>query len=297
MEHLFKYNWLNDEIRYLDDEAQINLDDINEGDIVCQDFSNIRFVIPFCLLGMLSSCRRLKEKTGRKVLLQGLSEEVYLHLKRMKLFDIGKEYIDLRGDYSNFKPWAENPQSLNLIEITRIDEDEERGARNVLEVVKTLRERSGEILSLWLQRNVLEIDGFVTVLSEVAQNIFEHSKDFGYIALNRYKHGNKVRLNLSILDGGVGLGHSVRQKLLKQGKKLKVASDYIWYPFYFGLSRSQGGGLLKVFDYLKEWSGSLFVRSGSGCALKESSKITFSALDNLPDFRGSHIGIWLEAKL
>ncbi len=294
MEYLLTYNWnLNDERRYIIDEAQVDLNQLKKGDIVYKDFSNVQFITPYCLLAILSSCRRIRRITGNQVRLSGLQDQVFNYLRRMKFFETGGRYIKLGEDYSNVIPWESSHRSINLIEITKINKSKQQGARDVLEVVSLLRERASEILSIWLQKNLLEIDQFVTVISEIAQNIFEHSGDYGYVALNKYQYSDRTRVNLSIMDGGEGLGNTVKVKL---GKRLSKPADYICYPFFHGISRSKGGGLKKVYQLINRWNGSLFVRSGVCYAFKDFGEYEFIAGNDLRRYKGTHIGIWLESE-
>lgn len=286
---------LDDEKRFIIEEQNVHYNHFQNGDTVSIDFQNVQFVTPFCLLGILLNCRKITGLVGEKVRLINLSEQLYLYLNRMKFFSNAENWVTISSKYLDLDPWSENPHSVNLIEISRIDKDQDKGSQNVLDIVGLLRERARDIFTVWLQKDYFEIDEFVTVLSEIAQNIFEHSHDYGYVALNRYKFKDKTRLNLSILDGGVGLLSSVKRKLSKKEIRLKYPSDYITYPFMNGMARSGGGGLLRVFDFIKTWNGSLFIRSDTSCAFKDRLRISFNQRENLPIFHGTHIGIWLES--
>ena len=270
----------------------IDWEALSKGDVVCINLHGVFFMTPFCLLGLLIRCRQCFERTGELVILDGLSDDVYKYLLRMKFFQSTIEWLKLGTDYSSVMPWDENPYSTNLIEITKIDQDEEKGARDVIKVAGLLREREREILSLWLERNEIETDDFVTVLSEIAQNIFEWSGDTGYIALNRYYFSSEGKniIRLSIIDGGKGLHTTVKNKI---GNKYEHNSEYLCHPFQYSLSRSKGGGLYKVFDFLKQWNGYLFVRSGDSYVYKSKDMISFIKRDNIPFFNGTHIGIQL----
>jgi len=296
--HTYKYDWnLNDERRYLVNEREIQLENLRLGDEVRMDFSNVGFVTPFCLLGILLNCRRIKDITKHKVLLTSLSDAVYLHFRRMKVFDVADDIITIVGSYSSLIPWAEVKESTNLIEVTRIAGDKDTGSQDIIRVGKLLRDRASNILAVWLGKEIAEAGEFVTVLSEIAQNIFEHSDDYGYVALNKYVYSDKVRLNLSIIDGGAGIGNTVRAKLKRRGKKLRQFSEYLAYPFEIGLSRSGGGGLRIVYQKVKDWGGSIFVRSENSIAVTQSMSLRFELRDNVHRFQGTHIGIWLEGPL
>jgi hypothetical protein len=287
---------LSDERRFLILEKQFNFEDYLKGDEVSLLFRDVSFITPFCLLGLLSDCRRIFERTGVKVKLLGLSTACYQYLERMKFFEVGKDWLVAEGDYSRLQAWEENPKSINLIEISRIDQQKEKGAEDVVRLAGLLRQRAKAILSFWLGKDPKEVDKFVTVLSELAQNIFEWSQDFGYVALNKYLYSDKVTLNLAIIDGGVGLHSTVKPKLDRKRVQLNRPADYICYPFTQGMARSKGGGLLKVFSYVKDWNGSLFIRSGTSYAFKRINLITFETRENVPAFSGTHIGIWFVKK-
>lgn len=297
MKHTIKYQSnLDDERRFIVEEQNIHYDHFKNTDLVSIDFENVQFVTPFCLLGILLNCKRISEKTKNKVSFINLNEKLFLYLNRMKFFYYALEWITVSKEYTELDPWSENPYSLNLLEISKIDKEQDRGSQDVLEVVGLLRERARDIFAVWLQKDIFEVDEFVTVLSEIAQNIFEHSRDEGYVALNKYHYQDKTRINLSIMDGGIGLFNSVKEKLAKKKIVLSRPSDYVTYPFAHGMARSGGGGgLVKVFDFIKRWEGSLFIRSETCCAFKRQNRISFEKRDNFLPFKGTHIGIWLES--
>ena len=249
---------LSNEISLIEQDGQLDWQSLQKGDIVRIGLTGVTFITPFCLLGLLVRCRQSYEQTGNEVVLGDLSDDVYKYLRRMQFFNVCSNWVKLESDYSSITPWDEKPNSMNLIEIRPIDKDMRVGARDVVKVAGILKEREKDILSTWLKKDAIEIDDFVTVLSEIAQNIFEWSGDTGYVALNRYTLAtkNKYVIRLSIIDAGRGLNNTVKKKIKN---KYEHNSDYICYPFQYSLSRSRGGGLYKVFDMLKQWNGRLFV--------------------------------------
>jgi anti-sigma regulatory factor (Ser/Thr protein kinase) len=49
------------------------------------------------------------------------------------------------------------------------------------------------------------IDYFVTVISELCQNVFEHSLDSGYLSMQTYTVGRENIFRLVISDSGTGI--------------------------------------------------------------------------------------------
>ncbi len=287
------YSNLDDEESFIEQDGQLDWSLLTKGDTVMMEFGEVSFVAPFGLLGLLIRCRQCFAMTANRVTFSGLTTDVYRYLNRMRFFDTANKWVKLENDYSSLNLWDVNPRSRNLIEITQVDESQKTGSEDILKIAGVIKEREKDILSLWLGRNELEAGDFVTVLSEIAQNIFEWSGDNGYVALNKYKYSDRVVVKLAIIDGGSGLHTTVKKKI---GNKYSHGSDYICHPFLHSLSRSKGGGLFKVFDFLKQWDGFLLVRSGGSYAYKTRNKVSFEKRDNAPVFNGTHFAIVLRSK-
>jgi anti-sigma regulatory factor (Ser/Thr protein kinase) len=86
-------------------------------------------------------------------------------------------------------------------------------------IVDRVRERAQTILSQNLHYEQAAIDGFVVALSEVCQNIPEHSEDVGYVAIQKYFYGRRLGRNLvkiAVMDLGVGFRASLGPKYATQ---------------------------------------------------------------------------------
>jgi hypothetical protein len=178
------------------------------------------------------------------------------HAERLCAIDLTTLWPD--GEYSR------SAHSDVLLEITPIARSED-----IHYIVDCVRERAQTILSQNLHYEQAAIDGFVVALSEVCQNIPEHSKDVGYVAIQKYFYGRRLGKNLvkiAVMDLGVGFRASLAPKYAAQSG---VWSDLtaLRLAIFEGASRyddpGRGQGLSAVRRFVDRWHGKLMIRSGS----------------------------------
>jgi len=157
--------------------------------------------------------------------------------------------------------------------------------RAIAGVIAVFRKRARHILKYWLNTEI--IDYFVTVISEVCQNIFEHSLDSGYLDVVR----------LVIMDSGIGIreSFSAREELASLAGS-HVIEKALTTPI--SSKRRFGYGLCQVNAIIEKLKGSIYIRSGESSATvlhkqKQSGASHMFLRDDLAPFPGTQISISL----
>jgi anti-anti-sigma regulatory factor len=237
---------------------------VTPGDILI-DLEQIRFVDPYGMVGLLALARFLRQRNFKPVLLLPRSDEVMKYLDRMNFSRHAEQLCAI--DLTTLWPDGEYSRSAHsdvLLEITPIARSED-----IHYIVDRVRERAQTILSQNLHYEQGAIDGFVVALSEVCQNIPEHSEDVGYVAIQKYFYGRRLGKNvvkIAVMDLGVGFRASLAPKYAARAaewtdvKALRLA-------IFEGASRyddpGRGQGLSAVRRFIERWQGKLMIRSGS----------------------------------
>lgn len=237
---------------------------LTPGEIII-DLEQVRFVDPYGMVGLLALARFLRQQELTPVLMLPRSDDVMKYLDRMdfsrhaeQLYTINLTTLWAEGEYSR------SAHSDVLLEITPIARSED-----IHYIVDRVRERAQHILSQNLHYAQTAIDGFVVALSEVCQNIPEHSEDVGYVAIQKYFYGRRLGKNvvkIAVMDLGVGFQASLAPKYASQ------ATDWtdeaaLRLAIFQGASRyddpGRGQGLSAVRRFVERWHGKLMIRSGS----------------------------------
>jgi anti-anti-sigma regulatory factor len=229
------------------------------------DLEQVRFVDPYGMVGLLVLARFLRQRSCEPVLMLPRSDEVMRYLDRMDFSRYAERLCAI--DLTTLWPDGEYSRSAHsdvLLEITPIARSED-----IHYIVDRVRERAQTILSQNLHYEQAAIDGFVVALSEVCQNIPEHSEDVGYVAIQKYFYGRRLGRNLvkiAVMDLGVGFRASLGPKYATQSTEW---SDHtaLRLAIFEGASRyddpGRGQGLSAVRRFVERWHGKLMIRSGS----------------------------------
>jgi hypothetical protein len=229
------------------------------------DLEQVRFVDPYGMVGLLAMARFLRQRAFEPVLMLPRSEEVMKYLDRMDFSRHADRLCTL--DLTTLWPDGEYSRSTHsdvLLEITPIAR-----AEDIHFIVERVRERAQTILSQNLHYEQAAIDSFVVALSELCQNIPEHSEDVGYVAIQKYFYGRRLGKNLvkiAVMDLGVGFRTSLAPKYAAQSTPW---SDLLALrlAMFEGASRyddpGRGQGLSAVRRFVERWHGKLMIRSGS----------------------------------
>ena len=146
-----------------------------------------------------------------------------------------------------------------LLEITPIER-----SNDIHYIVGRVRERAQAILETHLHYDERAINGFIVALSEVCQNIIEHSENKGFVGIQKYRFPklNRNIVKIAVMDIGIGFRKSLSTRF-----KLKSDLEAIDKALLHGASRHEdegrGHGLAAVRRFVTQWDGRISIRSGS----------------------------------
>lgn len=188
------------------------------------------------------------------------SEEVLKYLERMDFFRFAGKYFNLEPPEPQISAkYLRSSYSDVLLEITPIEESDD-----IHFIVGKVKERAHTILKRHLGYDERAINGFIVALSEVCQNIIEHSKTKGFVGIQKYRFQNigKNVVKIAVMDTGIGFRKSLSERFL-----LKDDSEAIDKALLQGASRykeeGRGHGLAAVRRFVNQWNGKLSIRSGT----------------------------------
>jgi anti-sigma regulatory factor (Ser/Thr protein kinase) len=224
------------------------------------DLSNVSFIDPYGMLGLLEIGELCQLEDVRKTVILPRSGEVLKYLDRMDFFSHARRYFslehaaeDLAGSYQR------SADSDVLLEITPIEK-----SNDIHFIVGKVRDRAQAILATHLRYDGRAINGFIVALSEVCQNIIEHSENKGFVGIQKYRYQslNKNIVKIAVMDVGIGFRKSLSGRF-----RLRSDLDAIDKALLHGASRyedeGRGHGLAAVRRFVNQWQGKLSIRSGT----------------------------------
>jgi anti-sigma regulatory factor (Ser/Thr protein kinase) len=165
--------------------------------------------------------------------------------------------VDTSADAA--EKYQRSPTSDVLLEITPIER-----SNDIHFIVGKVRDRAQSILVTHLRYDERAINGFIVALSEVCQNIIEHSENKGFVGIQKYRYPsmNKNIVKIAVMDVGIGFRKSLSGRF-----KLKSDLEAIDKALLHGASRyedeGRGHGLAAVRRFVTQWNGKLSIRSGT----------------------------------
>lgn len=218
------------------------------------------FIDPYGMVGLLEIGEIYKPKVNRRPLYLPESEEVLKYLERMDFFKIASRYFT----FAPFKPqisekYLRSSYSDVLLEITPIEKSDD-----IHFIVGKVKDRAHSILTRHLKYDERGINGFIVSLSEVCQNIIEHSETKGFVGIQKYHFQNlgKNVVKIAVMDTGIGFRKSLSKRF-----SLKSDLHSIEEALIHGASRyadkGRGHGLAAVRRFVKQWDGKISIRSGT----------------------------------
>lgn len=224
------------------------------------DLRDVIFVDPYGMVSILEIGEILKSESNKKSICLPESEEVLKYLERMDFFKFADEYFRLEP----FKPkisgkYLRSSYSDVLLEITPIEKSDD-----IHFIVGKVKERANAILKKHLHYDEKVINGFIVALSEVCQNIIEHSETKGFVGIQKYfwKNIEKNIVKIAVMDIGIGFKKSLSERF-----RLNNDFDAIEKALLHGASRyadeGRGHGLASVRRFVNQWNGKLSIRSGT----------------------------------
>jgi len=224
------------------------------------DLRETTFIAPYGMIGLLEMGELFKSSGIQKTLYLPGSEEVLKYLERMDFFTFADRYFTLES----FNPqlsekYFRSSFSDVLLEITPIEKSDD-----IHFIVGKVKDRAQAILTRHLNYDEYAINGFIVALSEVCQNIIEHSEHKGFVGIQKYhfQNLNKNVVKIAVMDIGVGFRKSLSERF-----SLKNDLEAIEKGLLHGSSRftdkGRGHGLSAVRRFVKQWNGKISIRSGT----------------------------------
>ncbi len=243
------------------------------------DLREAAFIDPYGMVGILEIGELLKSEGIKKTIFLPESEEVIKYLERMDFFKFADKYFSLDPAKQQIsEKYKRSSYSDVLLEITPIEKSDD-----IHYIVGKVKKRANAILKKHLHYDERAINGFIVALSEVCQNIIEHSENKGFVGIQKYhfQNLNKNIVKIAVMDIGIGFKKSLSERF-----SLKDDSEAIEKGLLHGASRyadeGRGHGLAAVRRFVNQWNGKLSIRSGT------------ARLSIIPDWswgRGKEIGL------
>ncbi len=272
-----------------DDTFEQLLPQIRNQDFI--DLRSIKFIDPFGMVGVLEVGRYLELKNIRKALLLPESPDVLRYLERMDFFKYADSFFYMEPENPELpEKYLRSSYTDVLLEITPITKSDD-----IHFIVGKVKKRAHTILEKHLCYDDRAINGFIVALSEVCQNIIEHSENTGFVGIQKYRF-QKQDMNvvkIAVMDLGVGFRASISERI-----PVKDDFDALEKALLHGVSRhldeGRGHGLAAVRKFVGKWNGKITIRSGSA-KLSIIPDWAFGRRKemNLSYFPGSQISIML----
>jgi len=224
------------------------------------DLQEVSFIDPYGMVGLLEIGEIFQTQDTRKPLYLPKSEEVLRYLERMDFFKFAPRYFE----FEQYEPkisekYLRSSDSEVLLEITPIEKSDD-----IHLIVGKVKNRAHSILKKQLKYDERAINGFIVSLSEICQNILEHSETKGFVGIQKYYFQNmeKNMVKIAVMDSGIGFRKSL-------AKRFSLKSDLrsMEEALIHGASRyteeGRGHGLAAVRRFVKQWNGKISIRSGT----------------------------------
>lgn len=277
---------------YLFEEVIDCKDDILTGSSAL-DCSKMAFIEPYSMLSLIILGRLYLKSRGERLKLINIPVPIHQYLHRMDFFETGVFISE--GRLSEKLLYKRSNFSRSVIEIIEIPNKERESIKVIRKVIALFRKRSSYILKYWMTDNIMEY--FVTVISELCQNIYEHSLDSGYLAMQTYTMGKENIVRLVISDAGIGMKKSFENtRNISYNSTAELIERAVTTPI--SSKREFGYGLCQVNSIIKMLRGIIFIRSDNAYVMslyhKKNPGSSFMFLKNdLNDFVGTQVSITL----
>jgi anti-sigma regulatory factor (Ser/Thr protein kinase) len=128
----------------------------------------------------------------------------------MDFFKFAERYFSLKPSIPQISgKYLRSSESDVLLEITPIEKSDD-----IHFIVRRVKERSQAILARHLNYDENAINNFIVALSEVCQNIIEHSDYKGFVGIQKYHFQNLNRnvVKIAVMDAGIGFRKSLSER-------------------------------------------------------------------------------------
>ncbi|MDH3298239.1 MAG: ATP-binding protein [Gemmatimonadota bacterium] len=279
------------------EELLVSLDEAFEegSDRILLNAKHVRWVSPYGLIGLLAVGRVILDRTGNAPSIEAPeSRDVRSYWDFMGFWQAAVGIFDV----PSVPPRIFGPHDA-LLEITSI-----RSHRDVHSVVERVRERAASILEKRLHYPKAAVIQFSVMLSEVCQNIIEHSDADGWVCAQTYHYRERLGrevLMLAVMDVGVGFQGSLAAEHARRYGESWSSATALEAALLYGESRfrdpGRGQGLQAIRRQVDRWGGELAIRSGNAqIALVPDWDDLPPMQRDLPSFPGAQILIVMPAR-
>lgn len=263
------------------------------------DLSDLRFVDPYGLLGLLSIGTSATYRKGQAWgLVLPRSREVLSHLETVgarRLLE--KHFILDGGGVSEDDGKGRREGEATLLEVTSIQEPSD-----VHRAVSRVKGRTDRLLVGRLGYNLLAADRFTVALAEICQNIVDHSGSGGVVAAHYYPpRRGRGTVRLAVADTGIGVRRSLTPRYAARFEGGWDDRTAVRLAFRRWVSRfdekGRGMGLKLVAEMVRGWGGRLLLRSGTAAYAIFPGWGPRPRRSDLADFPGTQINIFLPSSM
>jgi len=263
------------------------------------NFSNTEYIGNLELLMILQLgqfCKRLTNKKV-KVTFPNDSGRFISLLKRWNFIKYFSEWGTSDVIKGNFYYSDEDKYSIFLIPIKKI-----RGYHHVNKFAdEFFKTKVNQLLKEHYGMNTNLINYFVSdVISEICQNIPEHSRSTGFIMVHAHPvKANKLpEIEIAISDGGIGIKGSLmeREKAVYESKSHYDTIKEVLNGNFISPDKKEHGGILRARQYVESFNGEIHIRSICAKSSNRGNPIYEDYDKYWRFFPGTQISIWIPRK-
>lgn len=244
------------------------------------DMSGVTFIEPCGVIAFLSAVRHCAAISGNRILITNLNEHLYPYLHRMDLFRVAEAW--LRPIAPLNEEWSRNAHTVNLLELTPV---------TCYGDTTAVIERARAIFEPWLPPD--ELSNLLRVISELCQNIYQHSGDpHGCVLIQKYQpEHDRISICLAVGDSGCGIRSNLIERYSGLGDDpldfVRAAMD----GNHTSRSTRRGGlGLRTVRNITAAHSGYVTVRSETA-GVTDWGKRGVQSSGNLSYMAGTQVSV------
>lgn len=258
------------------------------------DARRTRWATPFGLTALIAVAQTRFERPGLAV---PEAEETASYWARASFFKHAESLYEISGRIPRVRA---NSERSVLLEVTPVT-----GTEDVHSVVENIQSRAQTILQDRLHLESSVTMRFTMALSEICQNVIEHSGGGGWVAVQAYKWTQRLGrsvVQIAVCDAGMGFRKSLE---LSGGPRASDRWDdgmALEETVMRGVTRfrdpGRGQGLAGVRKFIDKWTGKFSVRSGTARIAVIPEWDEDQALkENLSPFPGAQVQITIPEKM
>ncbi|MFC5591547.1 hypothetical protein ACFPRA_21920 [Sporosarcina soli] len=180
---------------------------INENIVV--DLSSTSFTYPFGMVSLLVGLENLNKLKPVIIDFNKTPNALLSYIERMNFFNFLPDEILNGYDLNYLRNRKRNNLSEVLLEITPITQTED---------VYNLTDCIYKIFSNKVSSRVT--NNIMNIVTELANNILDHSESTGYVAIQFYKKSNTIRM--AIIDDGIGIINKFKTEVTHIHEPLRI---------------------------------------------------------------------------